>query len=118
MFFVILLGLALIAVGVGATFGGAWATVGAVVLLAIGLKVLLMALGFGIFGRRARARWQRNWGPDASGRRGPWPCGRHSEGIKARMNEWHEMAHAGVGPDATGAGHGAAATGDGDPTAE
>jgi hypothetical protein len=111
MFFVILLALALIAVGVGATFGGAWATVGAVVLLAIGLKVLFMALGFRFFGRRARARWHSNWDSETQGRRGPWPCGRHSESIKARMNEWHEMAHAGAGSDS-------GSTGEGEPTAE
>ena len=111
MFFVFLLGIALIAVGVGATFGGGWATVGAVVLLAIGLKVLFMALAFGFFRRRARDRWQRSWLADESGSRGPWPCGRHSETIKSRMHEWHEMAHAGAGPD------GGAAP-DGDATAE
>ncbi len=111
MFFMILLGLGLIAVGIGATFGGSWATVGAVVLLAIGLKVLFMSLAFGFFGRRARAKWHRNMGPEGEGRYGPWPCGRHSETMRSRMNEWHEMAHAGAEPDTGDAGHG-------DPAAE
>jgi hypothetical protein len=106
VFFVILLGLGLIAVGVGATFGGAWATVGAVVLLAIGLKVLFMGTAFGFFRRRSRARWHRYMESGEEGRRGPWPCGRHSEAIKARMDEWHAQAHAGAGPDAGDPDHG------------
>ena len=96
MFIVFLLGIALVAVGVGATFGGGWATVGAVVLLAIGLKVLFMAVMFGFVGRRFRAMRRQGWTPDEGGRKGPWPCGRHSDTIHTRMHEWHEMAHAGA----------------------
>jgi hypothetical protein len=111
VFFVILLGIALVAIGITATLGGAWATVAAVLLVAIGLKVLFMGTAFGFFRRRARAGWQRGQGPDESGRYGPWPCGRRSEAFKARMDEWHETAHADVGDD-----H--AATAGGRPTAE
>jgi hypothetical protein len=94
VFFVILLGMALIAAGIVSLLGGSWATVAAVLLVAIGLKVLFMGTAFGFFRRRARARWERGWSADEDGRHGPWPCGRHSEAIKARMDQWHEKAHA------------------------
>ena len=111
MFFVILLGAALIAAGIGVTFGGAWATIGAVVLLAVGIKVFLMGTAFGFFRRRARARWHRSWGPEGEGERGPWPCGGHRRHLRDRMDEWHEEAHA-------GAPGGARASGEGEPAAE
>lgn len=100
MFFAILLGLGLIALGVGVTFEGAWATVGAVVLIALGLKLLFMGTAFGFFRRRARARWHRYMESGDEGRYGPWPCGPGAKHIRARMDEWHEKAHAGVAPDA------------------
>jgi len=106
VFFVILLGAGLVAIGIASTFGGAWATVGTVVLLVIGFKLLFITLMFGFFGRRFRAKRDRGWNPDAAGRYGPWPCGRRSETIKARMDEWHEMAHAGADTDAGAPGHG------------
>lgn len=106
MFFLFLLGAGLIAVGIGATFGGAWATVGAVVLLAIGLKLLFMILVFGVFRRRARKTWHKKgwgsdenrrawhegWDSDDEDRYGPWPCGRRFRG---RMGDWHDRARDG-----------------------
>ena len=106
MFFVILLGAGLVAIGIASTFGGAWATVGTVVLMVIGFKLLFMTLMFGFFGRRFRAKRGRGWNPDEGSRHGPWPCGRHSETIKARMDTWHEIAHAGAETDAGASGHG------------
>ena len=103
MFFMILLGAALIAAGIGVTFGGAWATIGAVVLLAIGIKVFFMGTAFRFFRRRARARWHQAW-EEGDGPRGPWACGPH--GMRRRMDAWHEQAHAG------------SASGEGNPTAE
>lgn len=97
--FVILLGIGLVAVGIGATLGGGWATVGAVVLLALGLKVLFMAVTFMFLGRRFRAMHRRSGDPETIGRHGRWSCGPGSESMKARMEEWHRMAHAGPGID-------------------
>jgi len=100
VFFVILLGISLVAIGIGSTLGGSWATVGAVVLLALGLKVLFMAIMFGFFGRRFRAMRRRGWNADEAGWHGRWPCGPGSESVKTRMDEWHQMAHAGAETDA------------------
>ena len=89
MFFMILLGIALIAVGVTSILGGAWGTVATVILIALGLKVLFMGTAFGFFRRRARAMGRHGWGPDGEGGRGP--CGKH---FRARAEEWHRQAHA------------------------
>jgi hypothetical protein len=101
MFFALLIGAGLVAVGIGALGGGGWATAGAIVLLVIGAKLLLMALMFGFFGRRFRRMRRNGWDAESSGRYGPWPCGRRhgSESMRSRMEEWHEMAHAGVESD-------------------
>ena len=99
MIFLFLLGIGLVALGVGSLAGGGWATVGAVVLLVLGAKLLFGAIMFRFFGRRLRAgRW--HWAPGVAGRYGRWPCGRGSESIRTRMDAWHEMAHAGVETDA------------------
>jgi hypothetical protein len=101
MFFAFLIGAALIAVGIGALSGGGWATAGAVVLVVIGAKLLLMGLMFGFFGRRFRTMRRAGWSSEDGSGRGPWPCGRHrgSDAMRARMEAWHEMAHAGADSD-------------------
>ena len=98
MFFALLIGAALVAVGIGALGGGGWATAGAVVLLIIGGKLLFMALMFAFFGRRFRAMRRAGRDPEVDAHFGPWPCGRRGD-RRARLEEWRRMTNAGAESD-------------------